>query len=119
MVFYEYSKDGGDPYYPVPNPKNKTLYVKYQVMTAKERGVTFVGRLANYKYFNMDESILNALELFDRDNNRTYTPYTRPDPAIPSKRKKKTVLSTSSGQSMADVHIVTNVFEKGGEKTGH
>jgi UDP-galactopyranose mutase len=77
VVFYEYSKDGGDPYYPVPDPKNKALYAKYQAMAAKERGVTFVGRLANYKYFNMDESILNALELFDRDNNRNYTPNTQ------------------------------------------
>ncbi len=74
VVFYEFSKDGGDPYYPVPNPRNKALYDKYQAMAAKERGVTFVGRLANYKYFNMDESILNALELFDRDTNRTFTP---------------------------------------------
>ena len=70
VIFYEFSKDGGDPYYPVPNPKNKALYAKYQQMAAKEPGVTFVGRLANYKYFNMDESILNALELFDRDTRK-------------------------------------------------
>jgi UDP-galactopyranose mutase len=36
-------------------------------MAEKEEGVTFVGRLANYKYFNMDDAILNALELFDKD----------------------------------------------------
>ena len=36
-------------------------------MASKEEGVSFVGRLANYKYFNMDDAILNALELFDRD----------------------------------------------------
>lgn len=63
----ERSKDGGEPYYPVPNQENKDLYKKYQDMADKEEGVTFVGRLANYKYFNMDDAILNALELFDKD----------------------------------------------------
>ena len=63
----ERSKDGGEPYYPVPNQENKDLYKKYQDMADKEDGVTFVGRLANYKYFNMDDAILNALELFDKD----------------------------------------------------
>ena len=63
----ERSKDGGEPYYPVPNQENKDLYKKYQDMADKEKGVTFVGRLANYKYFNMDDAILNALELFDKD----------------------------------------------------
>jgi UDP-galactopyranose mutase len=37
-------------------------------MAEKEKNVTFVGRLANYKYFNMGQAILNALELFDRDS---------------------------------------------------
>ena len=67
IYFIERSKDGGEPYYPVPNIENKELYKKYQEMAEKEEGVTFVGRLANYKYFNMDDAILNALELFDRD----------------------------------------------------
>ena len=65
VLFYERSKDDGDPYYPVPNDRNKNLYAKYQEMAEKEEGFTFVGRLANYKYFNMDQSIQNALELFD------------------------------------------------------
>jgi UDP-galactopyranose mutase len=67
IYFVERSKDGGEPYYPVPNEKNQELYRRYQKMAAKEKDVTFVGRLANYKYFNMDEAILNALELFDKD----------------------------------------------------
>ena len=92
VVFYEYSKDGGDPYYPVPTPKNKAMYAKYQRMAAQERGVSFVGRLANYKYFNMDESILNALEVFDADKDKPCSP-----------------------TSMADVHIVTNVFNNNKE----
>ncbi|KAL7544106.1 hypothetical protein ACHAXR_013584 [Thalassiosira sp. AJA248-18] len=67
IYFIERSKDGGEPYYPVPNKENKDLYKRYQEMAEKEEGVTFVGRLANYKYFNMDDAILNALELFDKD----------------------------------------------------
>lgn len=67
VYFIERSTDVGEPYYPVPNQENKDLYAKYQEMAQKETGVKFVGRLANYKYFNMDEAILNALEIFDAD----------------------------------------------------
>jgi UDP-galactopyranose mutase len=81
VIFIERSKDGGEPYYPVPNDENKQLYAKYQDMASKEPNVTFVGRLANYKYFNMDQAILNALELFERDTATFLT----------------TVSSTSSG----------------------
>ena len=66
MILQEYSTDVGDPYYPVPNPRNQELYAKYQRLAEQEEGVTFVGRLASYKYFNMDQAILNALELFDK-----------------------------------------------------
>ena len=71
VYFIERSKDGGDPYYPVPNKKNKDLFKKYQDMALKEKEVTFVGRLANYKYFNMDQAILNALEMFDKTSIST------------------------------------------------
>jgi len=66
IIYREYSTDSGDPYYPVPNPRNQELYSKYQKLASEEKGVTFVGRLASYKYFNMDQAILNALELFDK-----------------------------------------------------
>jgi hypothetical protein len=54
----------------VPNKKNQDLYKKYQKMAVEEPHVTFVGRLANYKYFNMDQSVKNALELFDSNAPR-------------------------------------------------
>ena len=72
VIFYERSMDIGDPYYPVPNHRNKALYEKYKTMADKEYNVKFVGRLANYKYFNMDESILNALQLFDKETSRPF-----------------------------------------------
>lgn len=65
VIFKEYSCDHGEPYYPVPNPANHELFERYQELAAKEPGVCFVGRLASYKYFNMDQAFLNALEMFD------------------------------------------------------
>lgn len=65
LIAREYSSAVGDPYYPVPNPENRALYEKYQALADKEKGVCFVGRLASYKYFNMDQAILNALEIYD------------------------------------------------------
>ena len=65
LIAREYSTDTGEPYYPVPNPANRALYDRYAAAASKEEGVCFVGRLASYKYFNMDQAILNALEMFD------------------------------------------------------
>jgi len=65
LLAREVSSAVGDPYYPVPNPKNHELYLKYKKMADEEKGVAFVGRLASYKYFNMDQAILNALEMYD------------------------------------------------------
>jgi UDP-galactopyranose mutase len=62
----EFSVDEGEPYYPVPNPQNQSLYRRYQEEAEKMENIYFVGRLANYKYFNMDEAFKNALELFYR-----------------------------------------------------
>jgi len=69
VLVKEYSTDKGDPYYPVPNDKNHALYKKYQELATKEeksKDVHFVGRLASYKYFNMDAAIENALNMFDK-----------------------------------------------------
>lgn len=66
----EYSVDYipgvNEPYYPVPNPRNQAIYEKYRRETQKLKNVFFVGRLANYKYFNMDQAFKNALDLFHR-----------------------------------------------------
>lgn len=72
LIAKEYSTSEGEPYYPVPNPENRSLYEKYAELAAKEYGVSFVGRLASYKYFNMDQAILNALQMFDNlvDNGK-------------------------------------------------
>jgi UDP-galactopyranose mutase len=67
VIVREFSTDEGDPYYPVPNQRNRDLYSRYKDLARNEEqqnGVYFVGRLANYKYFNMDQAIMNALEVF-------------------------------------------------------
>lgn len=64
-VVREFTVDEGEPYYPVPNPRNQEIYAKYKAESEKLIDVHFVGRLANYKYFNMDQAFKNALDLFD------------------------------------------------------
>ena len=63
-IVKEYTTDEGDPYYPVPNARNQEIYERYRAEAEALTDVYFVGRLANYKYFNMDQAFLNALELF-------------------------------------------------------
>jgi UDP-galactopyranose mutase len=67
IIVSEYTNDIGEPYYPVPNKKNLDLYEKYKSLAENEEqnNVFFVGRLANYKYFNMDQAIFNSLEFFN------------------------------------------------------
>ena len=60
IVVKETTSNNGEPYYPVPNPRNRELYKKYQQLAAnleRKGKIQFVGRLANYKYFNMDQAI--------------------------------------------------------------
>jgi UDP-galactopyranose mutase len=63
---YEYPCDRGDPYYPVPRPENAALYRKYEQLAQTERNVWFVGRLATYRYYNMDQVVGQALATFRR-----------------------------------------------------
>jgi UDP-galactopyranose mutase len=58
----EYPRADGDPYYPVPRPENDALYRRYKSLAERERNVTFVGRLAQYRYYNMDQVVAAALK---------------------------------------------------------
>ena len=60
-LHYEFPTAAGDPYYPVPRPENRALYQRYAALAARERNVTFVGRLARYQYLNMDQVVAQAL----------------------------------------------------------
>ena len=69
IIVRETTTDSGDPYYPVLNDWNKKLYEKYKSMAKNEKNIHFIGRLASYKYFNMDQAIRNALDYFKNNFN--------------------------------------------------
>jgi UDP-galactopyranose mutase len=60
-VVYEFPRAEGDPYYPVPRPENAALYKQYEALAQATPNVHFVGRLATYKYYNMDQVVAQAL----------------------------------------------------------
>ncbi|MDV2991157.1 MAG: UDP-galactopyranose mutase [Chroococcidiopsis sp. SAG 2025] len=65
-IVYEYPRAEGDPYYPVPRSENTALYKKYQALADATSGVHFVGRLATYKYYNMDQVVAQALTIYKK-----------------------------------------------------
>jgi UDP-galactopyranose mutase len=73
VISYETPSASGEPYYPVPAPQNTALARRYQALAEAEtrlRRVYFVGRLAQYRYFNTDEVILEALRCFTEIQKR-------------------------------------------------
>jgi UDP-galactopyranose mutase len=62
----EYPRAEGDPYYPVPRPENAAMYQQYQQLAEATEGVHFVGRLATYRYYNMDQVVAQALATYAR-----------------------------------------------------
>lgn len=52
----------GEPYYPVPRSENELLYKRYSALASQTPNVTFVGRLAQYRYYNMDQVVGAALK---------------------------------------------------------
>ncbi len=72
-IVYEYPRADGDPYYPIPRPDNAALYKKYQALADETPNVHFVGRLATYRYYNMDQVVGQALALYSRLSGLTRT----------------------------------------------
>jgi UDP-galactopyranose mutase len=62
----EYPRAEGDPYYPVPRAENAAVYQQYQKLGEQTEGVHFVGRLATYRYYNMDQVVAQALATYSR-----------------------------------------------------
>jgi len=67
---YEYPSDRGDPYYPIPRAENQALFKKYEKLANAASDVWFVGRLATYRYYNMDQVVGQALSTFRRINQQ-------------------------------------------------
>lgn len=75
-IVYEYPQASGDPYYPIPQPENASMYANYRVLAEQHRRVHFVGRLATYRYYNMDQVIGQALALYRKltRSQQTFAP---------------------------------------------
>ncbi|MGB8266157.1 MAG: UDP-galactopyranose mutase [Candidatus Velthaea sp.] len=64
LISREYPTAEGEPYYPIPMPDSRALYERYRRLAGRERHVTFAGRLAEYRYYNMDQVVASALATF-------------------------------------------------------
>jgi UDP-galactopyranose mutase len=65
-IVYEYPQAEGDPYYPIPRPENAEIYKKYQSLANTMTNTYFTGRLATYRYYNMDQVVAQSLSLFEK-----------------------------------------------------
>lgn len=68
-IVREYPDDygpGKEAYYPIPAPDARALYERYAALAAQEKNVSFIGRLATYRYYNMDQVVGMALAEFER-----------------------------------------------------
>ena len=65
-ITYELPRAEGDPYYPIPRPENYALYKKYEELALRDGGVTFIGRLGTYRYYNMDQVVGQSLATYRR-----------------------------------------------------
>lgn len=61
-IVREYPQAEGEPYYPIPRPENEQLFKRYEELARREEHVSFVGRLAQYRYYNMDQCVAAALK---------------------------------------------------------
>ncbi len=98
-VVREYPCAEGDPYYPVPNAENAERYKRYQALAESTPGVHFAGRLATYKYYNMDQVVAQALTLHRRLQERT-----RIDAALPTRLPVLARGAGADGRKLAQVN---------------
>ncbi|MFN8558694.1 MAG: UDP-galactopyranose mutase [Dehalococcoidia bacterium] len=93
----EIPRDEGDPYYPVPRPENAALYKRYQALAEATPRVHFVGRLATYKYYHMDQVVAQALALAQRLSD-----------AQPAIRRAPAATAPSLAASVLSGAVITN-----------
>lgn len=91
-VVYEFPQATGDPYYPIPRKENAELYAKYKTLADAEKGVHFVGRLATYKYYNMDQIVAQALTEYGK--------------IVGMKRREATVFTTVKEKITLPVSVI-------------
>ncbi len=86
-ITYEYPAAEGDPYYPIPRDENQALFKRYEALALAERQVVFVGRLATYRYYNMDQVVGQALATYRRVFATAIAP---PDRAVKMPAREQT-----------------------------
>lgn len=96
-IVYEYPKAEGDPYYPIPRKENGELYAKYKALAETRPDVHFVGRLATYKYYNMDQIVAQALTVFSKIAGRKRVEAAKMKAAATSKFVPLTAAIASTG----------------------
>ena len=98
-VVFEYPRPDGDPYYPIPRPENAAVYARYKELAEKTEGVHFVGRLATYKYYNMDQVVAQALSTARKITGDSATLSVQPSFALSSERISRTFPSAAQKPS--------------------
>lgn len=93
-VVYEFPQAEGDPYYPIPRKENAEIYAKYKALADARPDVHFVGRLATYKYYNMDQIVAQSLTEYGK--------------IVGMKRKEAaTIVKTSEKKISVPAHIIS------------
>lgn len=102
-IVFEYPRAEGDPYYPIPQPKNAELYKKYKAMADALPDVHFVGRLGTYKYYNMDQVVAQALATFEKLSAKRVIAPRKVNIALPSSifdiEKKPASIEETNGEA--------------------
>jgi len=104
-LVYEFSRAEGDPYYPIPRAENAELYKQYAALAEQTPNVHFVGRLATYKYYNMDQVVAQALTTFAKLVGKT--------------RQEATELKTDSRITRIHVPMQAELVPLNGNGNGH
>jgi len=60
-IVREYPRAEGEPFHPIPRPDNQALFQRYRMLADRQPDVTFVGRLAQYRYYNVDQAVAAAM----------------------------------------------------------
>jgi UDP-galactopyranose mutase len=102
-IVYEYPQAEGDPYYPIPRKENAEIYARYKTLADARPDIRFVGRLATYKYYNMDQIVAQALTEYGK-----ITGFKRKEAAKITAPKEKTPLT-----------VVSNLNGNGGKPNGN
>ena len=104
-LVYEFSCAEGDPYYPIPRTENAEIYKKYATLAEQTPNVHFVGRLATYRYYNMDQVVAQALTTFAK--------------IVGKSRQEATELKTDPRISRIHLPIHTELVPVNGNGNGH